>query len=250
MRCRRDQVRAPARAPRDDRHGWRRSRRVRFGARDEGRPGHPLRRSRGARARRARPTPEPATASSLVDVHAAGVNYADTHPDRRQLPGPAAPAVRAGRRGRRASPATARAGASSPCSAPAAATPSRRWPTRSLTFPLPDEVDDARRARRSCCRAPPPGTCCARRTRLGAGESVVVHAAAGGVGSLAVQLARQWGAARVIAHRVEPGASASWPCRSGPTRPSTCRRRARRGRACATCCATPTAGTTSTSSSR
>jgi NADPH2:quinone reductase len=31
------------------------------------------------------------------------------------------------------------------------------------------------------------------------GESVVVHAAAGGVGTLAVQLARRWGAGRVIA---------------------------------------------------
>ena len=34
--------------------------------------------------------------------------------------------------------------------------------------------------------------------RLGEGESVVVHAAAGGVGSIAVQLARRWGAGRVI----------------------------------------------------
>ena len=35
--------------------------------------------------------------------------------------------------------------------------------------------------------------------RLAAGESVVVHAAAGGVGSLAVQLAKRWDAGRVIA---------------------------------------------------
>jgi NADPH2:quinone reductase len=35
--------------------------------------------------------------------------------------------------------------------------------------------------------------------RLGSGESVVVNAAAGGVGSLAVQLAREFGAGRVIA---------------------------------------------------
>jgi NADPH:quinone reductase len=35
--------------------------------------------------------------------------------------------------------------------------------------------------------------------RLQPGESVVVHAAAGGVGTLAVQLARLWGAGRVIA---------------------------------------------------
>jgi NADPH2:quinone reductase len=35
--------------------------------------------------------------------------------------------------------------------------------------------------------------------RLEPGESVVVHAAAGGVGTLAVQLAKAWGAGRVIA---------------------------------------------------
>jgi len=36
-------------------------------------------------------------------------------------------------------------------------------------------------------------------SRLSEGESVVVHAAAGGVGSLTVQLARRWGAGNVIA---------------------------------------------------
>ena len=36
-------------------------------------------------------------------------------------------------------------------------------------------------------------------THLAAGESVVVHAAAGGVGTLAVQLAKHWGAGNVIA---------------------------------------------------
>jgi NADPH2:quinone reductase len=38
-----------------------------------------------------------------------------------------------------------------------------------------------------------------RSVHLEAGESVVVHAASGGVGSLAVQLARAWGAGRIIA---------------------------------------------------
>ncbi len=36
-------------------------------------------------------------------------------------------------------------------------------------------------------------------THLAAGESVVVHAAAGGVGTIAVQLAKAWGAGNVIA---------------------------------------------------
>ena len=35
--------------------------------------------------------------------------------------------------------------------------------------------------------------------RMKAGESVVVHAAAGGVGTLAVQLAKRWGAGRMVA---------------------------------------------------
>ena len=39
---------------------------------------------------------------------------------------------------------------------------------------------------------------------LAAGESVVVHAAAGGVGTVAVQLARAWGAGRVIATASSP----------------------------------------------
>jgi NADPH:quinone reductase len=41
-------------------------------------------------------------------------------------------------------------------------------------------------------------------TRMAAGESVVVHAGAGGVGTLAVQLARHWGAGRVIATASSP----------------------------------------------
>ena len=67
-----------------------------------------------------------------------------------------------------------------------------------LTFPIPDGVDDeaalallvqgltAWHLYRTCARVAP-------------GESVVVHAAAGGVGSLAVQLGKPLGAGRVIA---------------------------------------------------
>ena len=36
-------------------------------------------------------------------------------------------------------------------------------------------------------------------THLAEGESVVVHAGAGGVGTIAIQLAKKWGAGRVIA---------------------------------------------------
>ncbi|MDP9436138.1 MAG: hypothetical protein M3P93_13490 [Actinomycetota bacterium] len=41
-------------------------------------------------------------------------------------------------------------------------------------------------------------------TRLAPDESVVVHAAAGGVGTLAVQLARPWGAGRLIGAASSP----------------------------------------------
>jgi NADPH:quinone reductase len=67
----------------------------------------------------------------------------------------------------------------------------------SAAFPLPDEVSDAQALAlmvqgltawhllRTCGHLAP-------------GESVVVHAAAGGVGTLAIQLAKLWGAGRVI----------------------------------------------------
>jgi NADPH:quinone reductase len=66
-----------------------------------------------------------------------------------------------------------------------------------LAFPIPDAIGDdeavallvqgltAYHVVRSC-------------GRLAEGETIVVHAAAGGVGSLAVQLARRWGAGRII----------------------------------------------------
>lgn len=50
--------------------------------------------------------------------------------------------------------------------------------------------------------------------RLAPGESVVVHAAAGGVGSLAIQLARHWQAGRVIA-TASTQAKRDWACESG-----------------------------------
>ena len=72
-----------------------------------------------------------------------------------------------------------------------------------LTWPVPDEVTDeqalalvvqgatAWHLLRTC-------------THLQPGESVVVIAGAGGVGSLAVQLAKRWGAGRVIATASSP----------------------------------------------
>jgi NADPH2:quinone reductase len=67
-----------------------------------------------------------------------------------------------------------------------------------MTFPLPDDVTDGQ-ALSLMVQGLTAWHLLRTSTHLQSGESVVVHAAAGGVGTLAVQLAKQWGAGRVIA---------------------------------------------------
>jgi NADPH2:quinone reductase len=141
------------------------------------------------------PVPEPGPGEVLIRVSRAGMNYADTHQRRNDylaryelpmVPGGEVAGVRedTGQRvvalcglGGYAEYATAR---------------------EAHTFPIPEGVDDgtalaliiqgltAWHLYRTCAHVAP-------------GESVVVHAGAGGVGSLAVQLGRPMGAGRVIA---------------------------------------------------
>jgi NADPH:quinone reductase len=141
------------------------------------------------------PTPEPADGEVLIKVSRAGLNFADTH--QRQddylakatlpmIPGAEVAGVREDT-GQRVVALCGTGGYAEYATAPGA-----------LTFPIPDGVDDgtalglllqgltAWHLYRTCGRVQP-------------GESVVVHAAAGGVGSLAVQLGRPMGAGRVIA---------------------------------------------------
>jgi len=68
----------------------------------------------------------------------------------------------------------------------------------SLCFDLPDQVSDAQ-ALALVVQGVTAWHLLRTSSRMAQGESVVVHAAAGGVGSLAVQLAKAWGAGRVIA---------------------------------------------------
>ncbi len=72
-----------------------------------------------------------------------------------------------------------------------------------MTFALPDSVDDS-----TALALVLQGTTAWHLLRTSAhlrpGESVVVHSGAGGVGSLAVQLARAWGAGNVIATASTP----------------------------------------------
>ncbi len=66
-----------------------------------------------------------------------------------------------------------------------------------MSFPLPDAVTDGQ-ALALMVQGLTAWHLLRTSTRLAPGESVVVHAAAGGVGTLAVQLAKAWGAGNVI----------------------------------------------------
>ena len=141
------------------------------------------------------PVPEPAAGEVLIRVNRAGLNFADTH--RRTntylakdtlplVPGSEVAGVREDT-GERVVALSGDGGYAEYATAPSA-----------LTFPIPDGVDDATALAlvlqgltawhlyRTC-------------GRVAGGESVVVHSAAGGVGSLAVQLGHPMGAGRVIA---------------------------------------------------
>ncbi|MFP5218872.1 MAG: zinc-binding alcohol dehydrogenase family protein [Actinomycetes bacterium] len=139
------------------------------------------------------PDPAPADGLLLVDVASAGVNYADTHQvedsylSRSTLPLiPGSEVVGTDPDGRRVAAFSLSGGY---CQ--------KALLHPSAAFPVPDGVGDgealsllvqgltAWHLLRTC-------------THLQPGESVVVHAAAGGVGTLAVQLAKAWGAGRVI----------------------------------------------------
>jgi NADPH2:quinone reductase len=74
---------------------------------------------------------------------------------------------------------------------------------RSVVFDVPDEVDDAT-ALALVLQGTTAWHVLRTSARLTTGESVVVHAAAGGVGTLAVQLARTFGAGRIIATASTP----------------------------------------------
>jgi NADPH2:quinone reductase len=146
------------------------------------------------------PDPVAADGFELVDVLAAGVNFADTHQiedsylARQRLPLiPGAEVV--GRRadGTRVVALTLAGGgyAEKAVVHPAA------------TFPIPDGIGDGE-ALALVLAGTTAWHILRTSARLAPGESVVVHAAAGGVGTLAVQLAKAFGAGRVIATASSP----------------------------------------------
>ena len=145
------------------------------------------------------PEPDPGDGEVLVRVSRAGVNFADTHVTRNDyLAEQELPLVPGGEisgttpDGRRIAAMLMNGGYAEAVSVP----------ERALV-PVPDEVDDDQAAA-LLLQGLTAWAILTHSGRLAAGESVVIHAAAGGTGSLAVQLAKRLGAGRVIALASSP----------------------------------------------
>jgi NADPH2:quinone reductase len=141
------------------------------------------------------PTPVPEEGEVLIQVNRAGMNFADTHQRTNSyvakatlpmIPGSEVAGIRADT-GERVVALAGTGGYAEFATAP-----------RELTFPIPDGVDDGT-ALALLLQGLTAWHLYKTSGRVAPGESVVVHAAAGGVGSLAVQLGRPLGAGRVIA---------------------------------------------------
>ena len=140
------------------------------------------------------PVPEPGEGELLVRVSRAGMNFADTHQrENSYLARFELPLVLGGEvagtteDGRRVVSMLRSGGYAEYAAAPAAS-----------TFPIPDDLDDGA-ALALLIQGLTAWHLLRTSARLARGESVVVVSGAGGVGSLAVQLARPFGAGRVIA---------------------------------------------------
>ncbi|MCO7219001.1 zinc-binding dehydrogenase [Klenkia sp. PcliD-1-E] len=147
------------------------------------------------------PDPVPADGQQLYRVRAAGVNYADTHqtedsylaPQQLPLiPGAEFVGTAEGTDERRVGLLLGGGGY-----ADTVVTDPR------TTWALPDGVTDEQ-ALSLVLQGTTAWHLLRTSTHLAAGESVVVMAGAGGVGTLAVQLAKRWGAGRVIATASSP----------------------------------------------
>lgn len=137
--------------------------------------------------------PEAPQGADVVEVSAAGINYADTHQaENSYLAEASLPMVPGGEvvgtlpDGRRV----------------VALVPGGGYAERAVVYPgaywpVPDGVDDAQ-ALAFVLQGTTAWHLLRTSAQLREGESVVVHAAAGGVGTLAIQLAKRFGAGRVI----------------------------------------------------
>jgi NADPH2:quinone reductase len=141
------------------------------------------------------PQPEPGVGEVLINVTCAGINFADTHVRKNSyvqratlplVPGGEVAGTRADT-GERVVALLPSGGYAEQAIAPA-----------EQVYPVPDGLDDGT-ALALIVQGTTAWHLYRTSARLAAGESVVVHSAAGGVGSLAVQLGHRFGAGRVIA---------------------------------------------------
>jgi len=145
-----------------------------------------------------RPDPVPHDGLVVVEVDQAGVNYADTHQtedtylSRQTLPMVPGAEVVGRLDGRRVLAVAATGGYAE-----------RTLAHPGTVFALPDDVGSTA-ALAMLIQGATAWHLLRTSTHLAEGETVVVHAAAGGVGTIAVQLAKRWGAGRVIATASTP----------------------------------------------
>ena len=146
------------------------------------------------------PVPEPRDGEVLVNVTRAGLNFADTHRRTNSylakdelplVPGSEVAGFREDT-GERVVALCGSGGYAEYATAPAA-----------LTFPIPDGVSDET-ALALVLQGLTAWHLYRTSAKIAPGETVVVHSAAGGVGSLAVQLAKPLGAGRVVATASTP----------------------------------------------
>ncbi len=139
------------------------------------------------------PDPVPERGQELLDVSSGGINYADTHAAANDYLSPQTlPFV----------PGSEVVGRRNDGARVASFTLGGGYAERALVHPgmsfaVPEGVSDGQ-ALALLVQGLTAWHLLRTSTRLAAGESVVVHAAAGGVGTLAVQLAKAWGAGTVI----------------------------------------------------
>jgi NADPH2:quinone reductase len=139
---------------------------------------------------------EPEVADGLVaiDVSAAGINYADTHQAENSYLAPASLPLIPGGEVAGTTPSGDRVVALLAGGGYA----ERAVAHPSVVFPIPDGVSDGE-ALALVLQGATAWHLLRTSAHLAKGESVVVHAGAGGVGTLAIQLARRWGAGTIIA---------------------------------------------------
>src|SRR3954454_512503 len=139
--------------------------------------------------------PVPVDGLIPVQVSSAGINYADTHQVENRYHAAATLPLIPGAEVVGTTPSGERIVALLPGGGAYA---ERCVVAPALTVPLPDDVEDSA-ALALVLQGLTAWHLLQTSARMLKGDTVVVHAAAGGVGTLAVQLARRWGAGRVVA---------------------------------------------------